>query len=409
MKGKLIAPLLTGLLIIAGCQATPPTSTTAEKTGKVVSQKDLPKGIVPVEAMKEHYPAVVASFDQNKEEKETTYGGSVPVDYLEKYPYLKSFYKGYVFEHQYDRARGHVYALEDVKGTKRPKAGATCFSCKVGQYHEALAKDPGVAKMDFDEFAKQVTVGMTCWDCHKETPGTVQLSRGHFTEQLENAQVKEAIDDKHLACAQCHVEYYLAPETKITTLPWSEGLGCDEAYQYYQKMNFSDWEHPETGAKLLKAQHPETETFVGGVHDKAGANCTTCHMPTMEVSGEKIKTHHWTSPLKTPKESCLPCHKDLDETGIIKLAEGVQKPVVEKTDALGKKLADYIAKLGEAKAAGKLDDAKLKRCQEIHREAQFYWDYVFVENGEGFHNWEKQNKYLDHAEKLMDEGLGLLG
>lgn len=413
MKRSLFVPLFLGLsLAISGCNAKPSqttSSSTSTDGGKVVSQKELPKGIVPIENLKEHYPAIVASFEENAKETKTTYGGSAHVDYLKKYPFLKNLYKGYGFAIQYDRARGHVHALDDVKATKRPKPGASCFSCKVGQYSEAFAKDPNVAKMKFEDFSKQVTVGMTCWDCHKETPGEVQLSRSHLMDELKNPKVKDSLNEKHLACAQCHVEYYQKKDSKIVTLPWKDGMGCDEAYKYYEQEAFFDWEHPDTGAKLLKAQHPETETFEGSVHDQTKANCTTCHMPNMEVSGEKIKTHHWTSPLTTVKQSCLPCHKDQTEDEIIKLAESVQKPVVDQTDVVGKQLDTFITKLSKAKADGKIKGDALTRCQAIHREAQFYWDYVFVENSEGFHNWGKQKGYLDHAAKLLEEGLKILG
>ena len=139
-----------------------------------------------------------------------------------------------------------------------------------------------------------------------------------------------------------------------------------------------------------------------------GLDCITCHMPTVEQDGKKIKSHHWTSPLFTAKESCLSCHFNMDEQGIVKLAESIQKPVVEMTEEVALKLEDYINKLAAKKEDGSLNGENLTKCQDIHREAQFYWDYVFVENGEGFHNNTKQKEYLKHADELIDEGLKLL-
>ena len=419
----LLILLVAFSLIVTGC--TKPTTqtdkpTTQGETGKpddettsgeseVVSSKEGPKGIVAVDDWAEQYPAIVASFKQNSEMKASTYGGSEPHDYLEKYPYLKTFYEGFGFAKQYDRARGHSYALEDVVNTTRPKKGASCLDCKVSEYTQALEKDKGAAMAKFDEFVKDnVTVGFTCYDCHGEKPGEVKLNRAHLISALEKNENKEQLTDKQLSCAQCHVDYYMTTDENLTTLPWDEGLGCDKAYAHQQAIGFFDWEHPRTGAKLIKAQHPETETFEGSVHEKMGLDCITCHMPTVEVEGEKIKSHHWTSPLFTAKESCLSCHSNMDEEGIVKLAESVQKPVVQKTDEVALKLEDYINKLAAKKEDGSLEGENLSKCQDIHREAQFYWDYVFVENGEGFHNNTKQTQYLKHAEELIDEGLNLL-
>lgn len=423
-KAKVLLLLLVIFsLIVTGCtkpntDTTKPTEqdeTKKPEDGKtsgeseVVSSKEGPKGIVKVEEWQEHYPEIVASFNKNSEMKASTYGGSEPHDYLEKYPYLKTFYEGFVFAVQYDRARGHSYALEDVVNTARPKKGASCLDCKVSQYAEALAKDKGAAMANFEEFVKEnVTVGFTCYDCHGEEPGVVHLNRAHLISALEKNDNKEQLTSKQTTCAQCHVDYYMTKDENLTTLPWDQGLGCDKAYAHQQANGFYDWEHPKTGAKLIKAQHPETETFEGSVHEKMGLDCITCHMPTVEQDGKKIKSHHWTSPLFTAKESCLSCHFNMDEQGIVKLAESIQKPVVEMTEEVALKLEDYINKLAAKKEDGSLNGENLTKCQDIHREAQFYWDYVFVENGEGFHNNTKQKEYLKHADELIDEGLKLL-
>jgi nitrite reductase (cytochrome c-552) len=147
---------------------------------------------------------------------------------------------------------------------------------------------------------------------------------------------------------------------------------------------------------------------MGSVHQMAGADCITCHMPQTEVEGEKISSHHWTSPLKTPEESCLQCHKDQTAEEIVKLAESIQKPVVEKTDSVGKSLESYINDLAALIEAGNLEEDKKAELQDIQREAQFYWDYVFVENSEGFHNQKKALEYLDHSEELIKKGQDII-
>lgn len=408
----LIILFLVMALLLVGCSegevGSDDSTEPAAKENEVVSSKDLPKGVVAHTEFAEHYPLIVEAFERNNEMEATTYGGSEPYSYLETYPYTNTFYKGYVFEHEYNRARGHTYILDDVIEIARPKVGATCLSCKISDYQEAVNADGSVASMDFDEFVENhVETGFTCYDCHGEEPGVVHTNRIHLTQAVEMGGLEDVLEGNLLACAQCHVEYYFLDDLNVA-LPWANGLGCDEAYKYYQAIEHHDWEHPLTGAKVLKAQHPEVETFHGSVHDKIGADCLTCHMPEIEIDGEKITSHHWTSPLKYPKESCLTCHSNQDEESIIKLAEAVQKPVVEATHEIGQKLEDYILEFAEAVENGSLDQENLSKLQGIHREAQFYWDYVFVENGEGFHNWEKQSGYLDHADKLINEGFDIL-
>lgn len=387
-----------------GNAITEPTEPATESA--VTSSAEMPKGIVEAAAWQERHPAVVKTFQQNEEMVRTTYGGSEPIDYLEAHPYLKTFYEGFVFEIQYDRARGHVYALEDVVNTARPKKGASCLACKVSGFNEMVKDDPSLHAADFDEFVENhITVGFTCFDCHGETPGVVHTNRLHLAEALEATQADIQFTDRQTSCAQCHVEYYMTKEENATTLPWKDGLGCDEAYKYYQDIGFHDWEHPGTGAKLLKAQHPETETYDGSVHQAAGADCTTCHMPRTEVEGTVILSHHWTSPLKTPETSCLTCHADQTAEQIVKVAENLQKPVVEKTEEVALRLEEFIGRLTGAVSKGSLDEESLNKLRDIHREAQFYWDYVFVENGEGFHNQKKQLGYLEHANELIEAGL----
>lgn len=384
----------------------------SQESSSVVATAQMPKGIVAVDAWNEIYPDYVKSYKENADMSKTTYGGSVPVDYLEEHPYLKNFYKGYVFEHQYDRARGHIYAYEDVQNTARPKAGASCLACKVSEFNEMLKDDPTLSKQNFEEYVKaNPSVGFTCFDCHGETPGEMNSNRAHLlTAMKENDEIdKKIAGTKTVSCAQCHTEYYMTHEEKTVTLPWSEGLGAVEAFAYYEKHDFSDWEHPETGSKLLKAQHPETETFQGSVHDKLKLDCSSCHMPTQDkADGSTMHSHHWTSPLKNGATACLSCHTGDDATSITQKVEAIQKPVVEKTDELGKKLNTAVEKLAAAVKDGTKTPEELDELRHMHREAQFYWDYVFVENGEGFHHQQLQLDYLKHAEDLVDKMLAKL-
>ncbi len=53
-------------------------------------------------------------------------------------------------------------------------------------------------------------------------------------------------------------------------------------------------------------------------------------------------------------------------------------------------------------------EADIAEARKLHRAAQWYWDFVFVENSEGFHNNALSHKLLDDARSLTEEALALL-
>lgn len=59
-------------------------------------------------------------------------------------------------------------------------------------------------------------------------------------------------------------------------------------------------------------------------------------------------------------------------------------------------------------ADGTLAGDRLTQLQGLHRTAQFYWDFVMVENSEGAHNPELTFETLDKAEAAVDQALSLL-
>jgi len=112
-------------------------------------------------------------------------------------------------------------------------------------------------------------------------------------------------------CGQCHVEYYFEPEAKKVVFPWDKGVHPEQMYAYYQEKPAGfdqDWLHPDSQAKMLKAQHPEFETWQNGVHGKSGVSCADCHMPYTHKNGQKYTSHWVTSPMRMTKESCRTCH-----------------------------------------------------------------------------------------------------
>ncbi len=71
-------------------------------------------------------------------------------------------------------------------------------------------------------------------------------------------------------CGQCYVEYYCAYKMPLT-FPWGNGLTADDVESYWDETQFTegqrfyDYKHAESGAEILKAQHPESELWSQGI------------------------------------------------------------------------------------------------------------------------------------------------
>ncbi len=188
---------------------------------------------------------------------------------------------------------------------------------------------------------------------------------------------------RSFVCGQCHVEPYFKGPEKRLTYPWAEGLTVDAAYSYYPKNGHADRTHPRAGTRLLKAQHPEFELYNQGVHVRSGVSCADCHMPYMRVGATKVSDHHVRSPLLNINRACQTCHK-FDEEELRSRVHANQ----DRTYALRNRAIDAVVALIEDLAAartGGRSDAELAPSQELHRQAQFYLDYIEAENSMGFH------------------------
>ena len=93
-------------------------------------------------------------------------------------------------------------------------------------------------------------------------------------------------------------------EGKTLTFPWDKGLTADNALAYYDEIGWSDFTHKLTGAKVVKAQHPDWETYSQGVHAREGVQCADCHMPYMREGSVKVSDHWVRSPLTNINNAC---------------------------------------------------------------------------------------------------------
>ena len=351
------------------------------------------------------YPEIVATMGANKENSYVT-------SYLEQDPYLVNIYEGYGFAKDYGSARGHEYTLEDVAKTQRPHANANCLTCKTPNFAK-LVNDRGVSvyTMPFDEAMALMEENISCYTCHGNdagNAGALVVTHSYVNKALGDNVA--TIDPATLSCGQCHIEYYFTPEDKETMMPYHsvEAMTPEAILAYYDSFGFYDWEQESTGAKLLKAQHPEMETFLQGKH-AAVLNCADCHMPIERTEDGKVyHSHELVSPLENEEllANCATCHEDTD---MVNMVRRLQERITARETEVGNKLAEFNDALAEANANGTLSEEDLEKVRKVYREAQWFFDFCYVENSEGAHNSELANRCLDTAEEKIVLGMELLG
>ena len=376
--------------------AEKPEETPADQTEKTAAQTDSGDDVLPLIAL-----------SMGREEE-----NSYVTDYLEQDPYLVNIYEGYGFAKDYGSARGHYYTLTDVEKTQRPHAKANCLTCKTPDMHKMI-EEQGVSvySMPFDEVMAQMTQPISCYTCHGADDGNggkMVVTHQYVNEALgENTgEVKAA----SLSCGQCHIEYYFTPEDSEAMMPYHSvaEMTPETILAYYDELGFYDWEQPGTGTKMLKAQHPELETWSYGKH-AAMLSCADCHMPLAETeNGVQYHDHHLVSPLnsETLLAKCAACHGSAENT--IALVQDIQTKVTARETEVGNRLSALKDELTAAVADGKMNDEKLEIVRKLHREAQWFFDFCYVENSEGAHNSALAYRCLDTAEAKIDEARGMI-
>jgi nitrite reductase (cytochrome c-552) len=202
-----------------------------------------------------------------------------------------------------------------------------------------------------------------------------------------------------VVCANCHVEYYFKGDDKYLTFPWAKGTRVEEIVAYYEEVGFKDWEYPEAGTPMLKAQHPEFEFFTAdSTHFNAGVSCADCHMPYVSEGATKYSTHDVHSPLLNPEAACGQCHSDTEY--VIGRVNQIQQQVAGTKESTEDAIIDAINAIKAAAANPDADVALLDQARNLHRKAQFMWDFISAENSTGFHNPEYALKILAESTDL---------
>ena len=389
---KILMLALCMLMIVTVCVSA--QAATATQTGTGVT-------VIKAADWAETYPDVYASYEKNAENKDI-------IDHVEEYPMIATVYEGMAFNKFYGSACGHYYTVQDVTSTGRPHALANCFTCKTPDF-TAKVNNEGVSayQIPFEDMLAEVNESVSCYNCHANTGNELVVTHTYLADAM--GEELAGLNAETASCAQCHVEYYFAPETKAVTLPYDSmaAMHPDAILEYFEEMQFADYTNPRTGVKQIKVQHPEFETYMGkGSVHASQFSCADCHMEkATNASGETYTSHYWVSPLASEsiQASCAACHPDL--SGFVK---GIQAKAEERTVAIGTKLETLTNQLADAVAAGTYTEEELDAIRQLNRKGQFYWDFVFVENSEGAHNSRLTTECLDKAEALIDEALTLI-
>ncbi|MFZ2492865.1 MAG: ammonia-forming cytochrome c nitrite reductase subunit c552, partial [Thermoanaerobaculia bacterium] len=384
-----------------------------------------------------NFPLQYDLYKKTVDQVRTRYGGSEAVPHtptqadprsvvaqsrLEEDPRLKVMWAGYAFSKDFREERGHAYMLLDQTLTQRQfvaKQPGTCLHCHasmVTTYKRLGGGDmwkgfEAVNALPYFEARKQVEHPVACIDCHDPKTMDLRVTRPAFIEGMRNLKKDPNYDPNVSAsrqemrtyvCGQCHVEYYFKGKEKRLTFPWHNGLKADQILEYYDtQTDHVDWTHAETGAKALKAQHPEFEMYNQGIHARSGVACADCHMPYKREGGLKISDHHVRSPLLNINRACQGCHR-WDEAELKGRVETIQERTFQSRNMAMDALMALIADIKAASAAG-ASQAQLDEARKFQRKAQFLLDFVEAENSTGFHAGQEAVRILgqsvDYARK----------
>ena len=453
-----------------------------------------------------NWPREYDQYKRTVEAGKTNFGGgdAHPAEKSVLTPFLTRMFAGYAFALDYRDRRGHFYMIFDQEHTRRvterPQPGSClhCHASAIPTYVRLGGGDPAADGYDeatirkgfeklsampyWDAHAEVGKTGsldpiagkpdqfkqvpgvhpVSCTDCHNAKTMRLQVNRPAFVAGIRALKASQGIKDydvnrdatraemRTFVCAQCHVEYYCGPKVTLF-FPWNNGVKIEEIETYYDNYKFPDghrfydWQHAETGAELLKAQHPEFEMWNQGIHAKSGVTCADCHMPYLRQGAIKISDHHVRSPLLMVNRSCQQCHT-WDENELKSRIAAIQNRTFGTLMRAGQSLMDFLdtfkmlrtsfdpqnralaeknardklakdekyAKLAPVDQAKRLDEEiksalnalwadhvaktpELKAVAELHRKAQWRLDFVAAENSMGFHAPQEATRILGES------------
>ena len=386
---------------------------------------------------------------------QTAFGGhggseALPEQKIERDPWLQRIFLGYAFSIDYRDRRGHAYMLQDQEETQRqskPQSGSClhCHASVIPLYRhlgdgDATAGFEKTFAMTYQETNQMLhdlghAQPVSCVDCHDPATMAIRVTRPGLVQAMEALADSDAelphlpsverwregsreepydvnrdasrTEMRSLVCAQCHVEYYCSSGFKLT-FPWGNGLTVEQTEAYWNEteldggIRFFDYKHKETGAPILKAQHPEFELWSQGIHARSGVACADCHMPYMRDGATKVSDHWVRSPLLAVNLSCQTCHK-FSEDEILARVDVIQQTNYGLLQNAGTAVVDLIDAIIAARDAG-VTEEELAQILEYQRQAQWRLDFVAAENSMGFHAPQEAARILGEAADMARQG-----
>ena len=344
---------------------------------------------------------------------------------LEADPRLKAIWAGYAFAKDFRKDRGHAYMLDDQTLTERQimvKQPGTCLNCHASSYVAYKRAGDGdlikgfeaLNQMPYSEARKQVTHPVSCIDCHAADTlqlashvrhllrASVRSKRHKASRDYDVNQTATRQEMRSYVCAQCHVEYYFKGTEKRLVYPWAKGIRVEEILSYYDEVGHKDWSHADSGAPVLKAQHPEFELWSQGIHARSGVACADCHMPYKREGALKISDHHVRSPMLNVNRACQTCHK-WPEDELRSQVETIQERTFKLRNLAMDAVVDLINDLKAARAGG-APESSITAAGNFHRKAQFYLDFIEAENSTGFHAPQEAARILAESINFARQG-----
>jgi nitrite reductase (cytochrome c-552) len=402
-----------------------------------------------------NWPAQYDAYKRTANLTRTRFGGhagseALPEQKIERDPWLKRMFLGYAFSIDYRDRRGHAFMLSDQEGTERltkPQSGS-CLHCHASIMPLYRELGGGDAMLGFEQSfqysyqdlsAKLHASGhahpVSCVDCHAPDDMALRVTRPGFIRGIQALAASDAAvpalpsielwrqgerkapydpnvdgtrnEMRSFVCGQCHVEYYCSTKMPLT-LPWGKGLGAGEIEAYWDEADFPDgtdfvdYTHAETGAPVLKAQHPEFELWNQGIHARSGVSCSDCHMPYMREGATKISDHWVRSPLLNINRACQSCHRT-SEKELAARVDTIQQRNYELLQRGGVAIVELIDAVVAAKAAGVAPE-RLTEALQLQRRAQWRLDFIAAENSMGFHAPQEAAKLLGEAIDYARQG-----
>jgi nitrite reductase (cytochrome c-552) len=402
-----------------------------------------------------NWPLQYDGYRRTELPTKTRYGGhagseALPEEKLERDPWLRRMFLGYAFSLDYRDRRGHAHMLEDQQLTQRitkPQSGS-CLHCHASimpLYRELGAGDAmkGFEKtytFSYQALRAKLTESghahpVSCVDCHDPSSMALRVTRPGFVRGIQAlassaapvpalpsiVQWREGKRDRpydpnvdasrnelrSFVCGQCHVEYYCGAKMPLT-FPWQKGLRVEDIEASWNEAKFPDgsafydYEHTETHAHILKAQHPEFELWNQGVHARSGVSCADCHMPFAREGATKVSDHWVRSPLLNINRACQSCHR-FSESELSARVDAIQDRNHALLQRGGAALVALMDAVVAAQEAGAQADA-LEPARAMQRKAQWRLDFIAAENSMGFHAPQEAARILGEAIDYARQG-----